>query len=260
MKKISTILLLTSLLQPVHSLSAATQKALPFGVGEEIELQMGWKSATAGTAVLKVVEIVPRKNRKAFKLSVVASTNQIIDSIFEVRDRFESWMDTEWLCSLGFSKQISEGDTLTNDLYFIDPTSGHFRRRKIRISKGKTPQESTGAFPPRTQDMVSAAYFLRTHQLKVGQSVTMNAASSDEFSEIKFNVVREEKVEVPAGRYSCVVIEPLFKVENKFVPNPKASITIWVSNDEKHIPVKILVTPTFGEVTAELIRYAPGKK
>jgi hypothetical protein len=230
-----------------------------FSVGEELKFKMGWKAATAGYATLTVQGIVPRQNRRAYRLICDVQSNKAIDAVFQVRDQLESWMDTETLASLGFVKRVDEGGYKTDEIFFIDSSAGRYRARRVRLDKKSTPQQTEGTVPPFIQDLVSAFYYLRTQPLTVGKSIPMDVMGGAQIHRVQASVLKKESIEVPAGKFSCLVLEPLFQTDQGLKPHPKASIYVWVTDDARHLPVKIGAKLAFGEINAELAGVKAGQ-
>ncbi len=204
-----------------------------FSVGEELVFGIGWKAASAGTATL---------------------SNQWIDSIFPVRDRFESWIDKKSLCSLGFAKRTREGAYQSDEETFLDPATGHYRKREIRLDKHGITEMTTGHFPAHVQDIVSTLYFVRTQPLKNGHPLEIAVISGDKVHPILLTLLRKETVHVPAGTFDCIVVKPSPREGSA----QKATLFLWLTDTPQHIPIQIVAQLPFGELTANLIKYKLG--
>lgn len=239
----------------VAMMSVVAVAGVPFEVGEELEFEMGWKAAVAGTTRIKIVEKKARSGRAALHATLETTTNKAIDLVYPVRNRFESWIDEQAVCSLGFARRIREGDSIVDEDIFIDPVKGTYKSRKMRAKKDTAAKLTHGQVPAFVQDVVSTIYYLRSRPLAVGKSVPVQIFYGGEVYDATFNVLRKESIEVPAGRFRCVVVEPLFRGPKGFASHPKATLLIWMSDDAKRLPVKITAQPAFGQVEATLVRY-----
>lgn len=223
-----------------------------FSPGEILVFEVGWKAASAGEIRLSVNEIGYRKKRPAYRLVCEAATNRAIDTIFKVRDSFESWMDVQSLCSVGFRRKIQEGSYEKIEEFFLDPASGKYHGRSARPSKNATANLESGRIPEFVQDVVSTLYYVRTQPLRVGQVVNVSVMNGVDVHDIQFNIRKKETVKTGAGEFNCVVLEPLFKIDRVFRPHSKATATVWLTDDEKHLPVKITAELPFGHIDASL--------
>jgi len=59
-----------------------------------------------------------------------------------------------------------------------------------------------------------------------------------------------EKVEVPAGSFSCLIIEPVLKGEGLF--QQKGRLRIWVTDDERKLPVLMKTEILIGTIDVKL--------
>jgi hypothetical protein len=64
-------------------------------------------------------------------------------------------------------------------------------------------------------------------------------------------VLRRETVRTPAGAFHCVVVEPGMREEGIFIQKGR-KLQIWLTDDERKVPVLMRVEVFFGHVTAEL--------
>jgi hypothetical protein len=57
-------------------------------------------------------------------------------------------------------------------------------------------------------------------------------------------------VQVLAGGFDCLVIQPLLKFQSVF--QQKGDVLIWISDDERRLPVKITSKIAIGSINIEL--------
>jgi hypothetical protein len=119
-----------------------------------------------------------------------------------------------------------------------------------KTNKDGSVETSTGTIPSLVQDILSSLYYLRPMQLKVGDEITLDVNTKSNWPLI-VKVLRESTVEVPAGRFKCIVVEPFLRKEGIFVQKGKR-LEVWLSDDPRHIPVFMRVEVFFGHVSAYL--------
>ncbi|HWR59917.1 MAG TPA: DUF3108 domain-containing protein, partial [Thermodesulfovibrionales bacterium] len=105
--------------------------------------------------------------------------------------------------------------------------------------------------PPLTFDALSSFYYLRTLRLEVGKSVYVTIFDSKKVWNVEVQVLRKEKVEVPAGVFDTIVVKPLMKSEGIFFR--KGDIHIWLTDDERRIPVMLKTKVKVGAIDAVLV-------
>jgi hypothetical protein len=63
-------------------------------------------------------------------------------------------------------------------------------------------------------------------------------------------VVKRERIEVPAGKFDCVMLEPVLKSEGIF--KSKGQMFVWLSDDERRIPVLVKSKVPIGSISVSL--------
>lgn len=100
-------------------------------------------------------------------------------------------------------------------------------------------------------DVISGFFYLRTQPLEVGKSIYINIFDSDKFYTAEINVLRKEKIGIPGiGEVNAVIVRPELKTEGLF--QRKGDVLIWLTDDEKRIPVRVETKVPVGDVVAEL--------
>jgi hypothetical protein len=215
---------------------------VPFGEGEYLLFAIQYGLIYAGDATLEVRSDAELNGRTAYHLVSTARTNKTFDVVYKVRDRHESFMDKEFLYSLRFEKHIREGK---------------FRRDKeIDFDQANHlaiyPDRQVG-IPPNTQDFISALYYVRTFPLEPGQAVWMANHSDGKNYPIFVKALRRERIEVQAGEFDCLVIEPVLETSAIFESTGK--LTIWLTDDNVRMPVLMRSKVVVGSFEAVLKEY-----
>jgi hypothetical protein len=63
--------------------------------------------------------------------------------------------------------------------------------------------------------------------------------------------LRREEVRTPLGKFKTIMVKPLLKAEGFFART--GDVTIWVTDDERRIPVKMTTKVKLGKITATLV-------
>jgi hypothetical protein len=200
----------------------------------------GWSFnwVRAGQATL---DLLPTSNPKVLQIRSLAWGTAFFQSIYPVRDTVISFVNAKGMYPLAFHKILSEGSYKARQSAEYDQKAG-------RIKTGDT----AFSIPPFSHDVLSAFYYIRTQPLAVGKSFELSAVSGDKSYKLKVICHREETVEVPAGKFKTWVIEPVLKEDGLF--KAKGQLWIWVTRDERRLPVKMQSKIPVGSVKAELVR------
>jgi len=94
-------------------------------------------------------------------------------------------------------------------------------------------------------------YFLRTIPLEVGKSYKYDRYFKKDLNLVVIKVVKREKMELPDGKeVTCLILNPVVGEEGLFAPKSRAML--WLTDDERRLPVQIRAKLPFGTVTLRL--------
>lgn len=246
--KAATTVIFVALFLQCQALQAFTWRKQPnnaFSVGEKLKFQVRWQFIVVGYATMNIENIVSVFNRKAYHIVVKASTAAFFDNIYKVRNTNESWIDEESLCSLKFFSSNLEGRFYKNETITFNQENSTC----LIEEKKKTCQT-----PPFVQDVLSSLYYLRTMDIEVGKTYSIDAHSGDLSWPLKVTVLKKEKVKVPAGEFETFVVEPSIR-EGAGIFQAKGKLTVWLTADKYKMPVMMSSKISVGSIVAELIGY-----
>ncbi len=105
--------------------------------------------------------------------------------------------------------------------------------------------------PPFTQDIISCFYYFRLLPFEEGKTYEIPTQSSGQNYHLYVKVLGREKVTVPAGTFDCFRVKPLVKKDTVF--RTKEAIDIWVTADDRHMPVRVQTGLVIGSISADLL-------
>ena len=203
----------------------------------------GWSFnwVRAGTASL---DLLPTENPKVWEIRSVATGNRFFQSVYPVNDTVRSFVNARGIYPLRFHKILNEGSYRAREHAVFDQRAGRV-----------TTRDTTFPVPPFTHDILSAFYFARTQPLVPGRSFELSAVSGKKQYALRVICHREETVTVPAGTFRTWVIEPVLQDDGLF--KAKGQLWIWVTRDERRMPVKMQSKIPVGSIKAELVKIGP---
>jgi len=216
----------------------------PFGAGESMTFDLKWGFVSGGTAVLAIPKVVMERGFLCYHIVSVAESNSFISVFFPVRDVAESFLDVRELVTRRFEKRLREGDYRAHDLVLFD----HDRHVAYYPDKHRAVPISLDA-----QDVLSSLYFVRMMDLDVGKSVYIENHADKKNYPLEIKVLRRERVSVPAGRFDCLVVEPIMRSSGIF--RHEGTLQVWLTDDEVHLPVLMRSKVFIGSISAELTEY-----
>jgi hypothetical protein len=211
-------------------------------VGERLVFSVRYGPIRAGEATLELAEIVDLPQGRAYRLLSKAKSNSFFTSFYKVDDHVESLMDVDFLFSRKHEKHLREGKYRQDRVVVLDQDN-----HLAVYSDGRVFE-----MPPRAHDILTAFYFVRAMDFEVGDVLRFDSHQDRKNYPIEVIVHREESVEVPAGKFDCLVIEP--KVSDSALFKRKGDLWIWVTNDERKIPVLMKSKIPVGSIDAVLVR------
>jgi len=223
---------------------------------EEMQFGVHYTFIRAGTAYIKTKGVVETDFGPAYMIETLANSAKVIDSVFKVRDINYSWISVKDFSSLGYSQSIREGNYIRDEWVKFDAANRLF----IGSKKKKGAAELLkGTIDGPVQDMLTSLYYVRVRgaDLSAGKSVTFDVNDGETTYPLIVKFIKKETVKVPAGKFNCIVVEPGFRKEGIFVPKGK-SIRVWLTDDERRIPVKMETVVFIGTVSASLENYKQG--
>ena len=220
---------------------------LPFAPGEISEFTIKFGVVTAGSATLSVRDTVTVDGTLTYHLQSRAESSRFFSTFFKVDDLVESWWSVEKRVPLAFQQRIREGRYKKDESIRFD-----YSDSMAYPSKGKA--MPLGDNP---QDILSSFYYVRASALRPGQEFFINSHQAGERNQLKVKVLKRERVEVPAGTFDCIVVEPMLKSAGLFKQEGK--LTIWLTDDHRRMPVLMRSKVAVGAIEARLERYVPGR-
>lgn len=215
-------------------------------LGERLLFEVGYGPVKAGFGELSIPTIIEYEENLCYLIQSRAWTNKAFNLIFPVQDMFTSIWDAESLYSYRTEKHLSEGDYRSNEWIKFDQENNRAISKDYDIETY-----------PRVQDILSSFYYARTLELEVGDSIPLPNHTDGKNYPVLVVTHRREKIEVPAGTFNCLVVEPILKTPGLF--DQKGRIFIWVTDNKVKMPVKMVTKIVIGEISADLIEFEEGE-
>lgn len=217
-----------------------------FTVGEKLTYEVNYGFITAGYAEYSIPKISRIAGRDVYNVTFNVSSVPTFDPFYKVRDHYETYLDVEGIFPWRFEQHIREGGYSRDFSAFFDQRKG----------KAKT-SEGSYDIPKYVHDIVSALYLGRTFdytKMKEGDKVHLENFYKDKTYPLDIVYKGRETVSVKAGKFDCIILEPLVQEGGLF--KNEGSIIIWLTNDELKIPVKVKTKVLIGSIDAELSSYS----
>jgi hypothetical protein len=223
-----------------------TQLVSAFSIPERLEFDVSYAGIIAG----RVVQEVTAAGGEVHIVSTARSA-EWLKFFFPVDDRIESVLinGTSPL-SVGvpklYKEQIREGWTRYHKEAVFDCEKMNVNTSDF-LKRNKTTQKIT----KQTYDTLSSFFFFRSIPMQVGKSYFIEIFDCKKLWNTEVQVLRREQIETPLGKFNTILIKPIMKFEGIFART--GDILIWLTDDERRIPVQMKSKVRIGNITATLI-------
>jgi hypothetical protein len=198
----------------------------------------------AGTATFTTT--LEKLNNKAVYHAVgEGRTNSKYDWIFKVRDRYETYFDTARLLPLKFIRNVDEG--------------GYKKLENVTFDHQNNIANTTkGVYkvPACVQDVLSAVYCARNidfNKYKVEDKIPFSMFLDNEVYNLYIRYLGKEVVKTRYGKFNAIKFKPLLVKGTIFEGGEK--MTVWVSDDANHIPLRIESPIVIGSLKVDMMQY-----
>ncbi|MBI5100770.1 MAG: DUF3108 domain-containing protein [Nitrospirae bacterium] len=219
--------------------------ASSFQVPETLKYDLSWTGIKAGESVIEI-----KMSGDNVLISSVTKSAKWLSVFYTVDDRVESRL------TAGTGKNIL-GPPIS---YKLNLREGRHRKNKEVIFENRgakaryidhiTDEKKEFDLPPDVFDPLSCFFQLRGMTLEAGRSVYIRIFDSKKIYDAEVQVLRKERITGPSGEVDTFVIRPIMKSEGIFYR--KGEMLIWVTADEKKVPVRMKAQVKIGSVTADL--------
>ena len=239
---------------PISSISSADYsekefrhvKNEAFGFGEELVYEVGYGKLIAGHGYVKIAKKpIKIHNRDCYNISFAVKSTKLISKVYYIHNRYQSAIDCDGLFSWRFKQKVHE--------------QKYKKTRWAKFDQYKNTavtNDTAVSILPFEQDVISAFMYVRALDLKSqpnGSVIKLHNFWKDSTFNLNVKVVKRETIKVPAGTFKCVVVEPTIAGGGLFSNDEK--ILVWLTDDDRKVPVKVGTKLLFGYVGAELVTY-----
>lgn len=230
----------------VTALSPAQEKAFKDGEWLDYRVKYGWFNASKASLEVKLSTF---EGKSVYHIKGYGKSTGLLDVFFKVRDRYESFVDTNQIKPYKFIRDLNEGGYNKNKMIHFDHD-----QNLATVHDFKYDTVHKHSFTDKTQDMLSALYYLRNQvindKLKKGDEYTLNMFFDEQNFDFKTRFLGREIIETKFGKVKCLIFRPYVKSGRVF--EEEESVTVWISDDKNKVPIKIEAELAVGSLTAIL--------
>jgi len=227
----------------------AAQGAPQIPEHEKLTYEVRWLGFPVGTSTASIKGIKQINGRPAYELEITARTNDFCSRIYNVEDRYVSYMDVQELYTLRHEVYRRDGRYKKDAITDFDQ-----ERHKAHFKNLLNATEKVVDLPPRVQDIVSMAYYFRFLPVETGQRREFFVYNNESVYELLCVVDEKVSVRVPRfGIREACHVQPYARLKGEAVKKGRANG--FLGCDKKRLPlIGIVQGPIFTRVIAYLVR------
>jgi Protein of unknown function (DUF3108) len=227
-------------------------KTLPFEAGEKGIYRASWNGMfSVATAEVQTVPTVV-DGKKVFQVRVEAKTSKVLDLIWKMRDTISSTFDAKALSPSRYTFNQKENSRVINTDARLDPTTKRWSVNRQQVGKRAKIYEFESQ---NTLDPITAVYLARSIDFKVGDRLYFKVFGGRYQYLLELLVEKKEPVTLESGK-TIEAFRVIPRIQNITKNGYAARLNdaiIWLSADERRVPIKLSSKIVFGSVHLELI-------
>ncbi len=217
---------------------------MPF-TGERMLFSVGWEFINGGIADMRVENVAG-----GYRILTRSKSNRVLDIFHKVRDTIIS----EGTCR-NEGMQSTLFDIVQNEGRYHSKKQVRFLWQKGIVTHTQNNQTDFYDVAAGHLNAIDAFFAVRKKKLSPGMMIHVPLFDSRKQYMLEVAVLRTEHLMAPWGKtVECLVIEPRLKTKGIF--SSKGKVKVWLTNDLRHIPLKMVAQIKFGHIVARLQKYA----
>ncbi len=227
----------------------ADASPLPFSPGEKLKYALRWGNIPAGKLELEVLPITTVNGEPAYHFVMKAKSNSTVDIFCKIRDRIDAFADTQMTRSVLYLKERRGRKGMHKEETRFDWAKGQVQFSDLSRARAPIALQQ-GSFDP-----LSAFYYTRmaitAQRPEVKRPVTDGKRSFIGNARL---VGRESVTLLNGRRYDTLILEPDIGLLGGILKSDeKAKLRVWVTDDDKRIPILIKAKAKIGHFIGELV-------
>jgi Protein of unknown function (DUF3108) len=211
-------------------------------ITDRLTYTVEWRLIHAGNAV---IESGP--NSATVKLESAG----LVSALYKIQDNYRVQFDSSF-CVGSSLMNSKEGSRHRETAISFDRNRNRASLVEKDVDRNVVVSKTDIPIPNCVHDVVAGLLRLRRTKVEVGQSVQLPLSDGRKSAAVKIEAQERERVTTPAGTFNTVRYE--VNVLNGVVYSRAGRVFVWLTDDERRLPVQIRLRMNFplGTVTLEL--------
>lgn len=212
--------------------------------GEKLTYALSYLHVVAGT-----LELSAQPEGERLRLTMTATSTPSFSRIFSVNNRIETLLSRNPLSLLRQEASIAEGKRRYSEVLVVDSAAGVASRTRDGRDKGQVRVQLP------VLDTLGAIFALRSLDLAPSRAFSLDVISGKEVYPLMVVVTGRQVVKAGTAKAETFVVEPRFRSGGLYKNESK--LLLYVTQDPRHVPLKIVSRLPFGSLTATLVDASP---
>lgn len=183
--------------------------------------------------------------KTAFHAVGIGGSNARYDWIYKVRDRYETYIDTQTMRPLKFFRDVNEGTTKKTETVNFN-----------HANNTATDEAGTYKVPVCVQDVLSMIYYARNidfGKYKKGDKIPLELFLENHVYNLYIRYLGKEEVKTKYDKFDAIKFKALLIPGTIFKGGE--DMTVWVSDDQNRLPVRIESQILIGSIKIDMSSY-----
>jgi hypothetical protein len=224
----------------------------PFEGGEKEVYRATWNGMISVATAEIQTTTTNVDGRKVFHVRVEAKSSRALDLVWKMRDTITSTFDAKALAPAKFTfSQRENAKVIDTDARFDQTTKRWAVNRQQVGKRAKVYQFDSN----NTLDPITAIYLARSQDFKVGDRLYFKIFGGRYQYLLELFVEKKEPVDLESGKTveAYRIIPRIQNITKSGYAERLNEATIWLSADERRVPIKLSSKIVFGSVYLELV-------
>ena len=229
--------------------AAAALHAAPvsFRDGESFRFRVSWGIFSHAAEITIAARAEQSAGLPQIRVATTTATRGFIRRLYRFDGNAESLFDARDGRMLAATASTSTKKKTTRAMAVFDYPAGIVRYEDF-LRPDRSLHIPIPAGDP--MDLITSLIESRAWNLQVGDRRPVTVMFDDEFYELTLVAERLERIATPKGEYTTLVIIPVMENNPKGMFKRGGTVRVWISQDEKRLPVKLEVSLNYGTGTA----------
>jgi hypothetical protein len=232
-------------------------KYFPFEGGEKAVYRATWNGmiSVATAEVYTTPTVVD--GSKVYQVRVEAKTSKALDLIWRMRDLISSTFDAKALIPSRFTFNQRENSRSIDTEARFDHATKRWAVNRRQVGKRAKLYHFDSS---NTLDPITAVYMARSTQFKVGDKLYFKVFGGRYQYLLELSVETKEPVVMASGKRieAYRIVPRIENITRRGYANRLNEAAIWISADERRLPIKLSSKIVFGSVYLELVEDQTG--